>query len=61
MRFGAGDLGVEPATFYKAGYRIILKEVASRCFCYKWYLVERTVEEREILIDSFLKANDGAI
>ena len=30
---------------YKPGHRIILKEVTSRCFCYKWYLVERYVEE----------------
>ncbi len=26
---------------YKPGHRIILKEVTSRCFCYKWYQVER--------------------
>jgi len=52
MRFGAGDWGVERATFYKTGHRIILKEVTSRCFCYKWYQVERYVEE-PLDIDSF--------
>ncbi len=57
MRFGAGDWGGEPATFYKPGHRIILKEVTSRCFCYKWYQVDRTVQE-PLDIDGccFLKA-----